>query len=108
MRLEEVDVQGETQSQSPAATPPETETAVTAEQSIAPPEAEADDEGHTPNSKPREPELEVESYVYRDFSTIVAPPPQSLNPQSLQAQKLPSKLASMLSDPGKTCFLHEP
>ena len=57
--------------------------------------------GHAPNSKPRKPELDEDTYVYRDFSTLVAPPQQSMNPQSLQAQKLPAKLASMLSDPGK-------
>jgi hypothetical protein len=58
-------------------------------------------DGRTPNSKPRKPEPDEETYVYRDFSTIAAPLQQSLNPQSLQAQKLPAKLASMLSDPGE-------
>jgi hypothetical protein len=58
--------------------------------------------GHAPNSKPRKAELEEDTYVYRDFSTILAPPQPTLNPQSLQAQKLPAKLAAMLSDQGKS------
>lgn len=59
-----------------------------------------------PNSKPRErvPDA-VEKYVYRDFANAE---PADLSeetthkrmpPQSLQNQKLPSKLAAMLSDP---------
>ena len=47
-----------------------------------------------------------DTYVYCDFSML--PPPQHMvgsngviHPQSLQAQKLPAKLASMLSDHGK-------
>mmetsp|Transcript_13199 Transcript_13199/g.23985 ORF Transcript_13199/g.23985 Transcript_13199/m.23985 type:complete len:510 (-) Transcript_13199:207-1736(-) len=53
-----------------------------------------------PNSKPRETDLDEDSYVYRDFATIPAPSMEgaSLHPQSLQAQKLPAKLASILSD----------
>ncbi len=80
----------------PASTPSmiETETFAIAAESIV-------TDGHAPNSKPRKPEPEEETYVYRDCSRIPAPPQQSLNPQSLEAQKLPSKLASMLSDPGE-------
>ena len=61
-----------------------------------------------PNSKPREVEpAPVDTYVYRDFANAE---PSALNtgtchkrmpPQSLQSQKLPSKLAAMLSDPGE-------
>mmetsp|Transcript_3018 Transcript_3018/g.6602 ORF Transcript_3018/g.6602 Transcript_3018/m.6602 type:complete len:429 (-) Transcript_3018:121-1407(-) len=59
-----------------------------------------------PNSKPRDREpAPIETYVYRDFANAE---PSALNtetchkrmpPQSLQNQKLPSKLAAMLSDP---------
>lgn len=44
------------------------------------------------------------AYVYRDFATIPAPTmglEASLHPQSLHAQKLPAKLASILNDQGK-------
>eukprot|EP00571_Detonula_confervacea_P013613 CAMPEP_0172310812 /NCGR_PEP_ID=MMETSP1058-20130122/12699_1 /TAXON_ID=83371 /ORGANISM="Detonula confervacea, Strain CCMP 353" /LENGTH=514 /DNA_ID=CAMNT_0013023755 /DNA_START=97 /DNA_END=1641 /DNA_ORIENTATION=+ len=53
-----------------------------------------------PNSKPRETDPEEDTYVYRDFATIPAPNlnDAALHPQSLQAQKLPARLASMLSD----------
>lgn len=48
-------------------------------------------------------ETTEDTYVYRDFATIPAPAlgGAALHPQSLQAQKLPAKLASMLSDPGE-------
>lgn len=58
-----------------------------------------------PNSKPREEPVLAETYVYRDFANAE---PSALDtetchkrmpPQSLQSQKLPSKLAAMLSDP---------
>jgi len=59
-----------------------------------------------PNSKPRERDAApIETYVYRDFASAE---PSTINtgtshermpPQSLQSQKLPSKLAAMLSDP---------
>ena len=60
-----------------------------------------------PNSKPREVEQVTESYVYRDFAS--ADPGQlepgiahkNMPPSALQSQKLPSKLAAMLSDPGE-------
>lgn len=53
-----------------------------------------------PNSKPREPDPDEDTYSYRDFATIPSPSlgGAQLHPQSLQAQKLPAKLASMLSD----------
>jgi hypothetical protein len=62
-----------------------------------------EEQEHAPNSKLRVTDPD-DTYVYRDFSAI--PPPTisevgSLHPQSLQAQKLPAKLASMLADPGK-------
>ena len=49
-----------------------------------------------------EEEEEQETYVYRDFATIPAPPPirNDNGPQSMQAQKLPAKLATMLCDHG--------
>lgn len=58
-----------------------------------------------PNSKTREPDsVPVETYVYRDFanaeaSKIAAGVNERMPPQSLQSQKLPSKLAAMLCDP---------
>lgn len=62
----------------------------------------------TPNSKPREDDpTPVETYVYRDFansdlSTLGdGANNEKMPPPSLQSQKLPSKLAAMLSDPGK-------
>ena len=63
-----------------------------------------EEQEHAPNSKLRVADPDEDTYVYRDFSAI--PPPTisevgSLHPQSLQAQKLPAKLASMLADPGK-------
>ena len=69
----------------------------------------ADSRIAAPNSKPREKEqAPIETYVYRDFANAE---PANLNtgmchegrmpPQSLQSQKLPSKLAAMLSDPGE-------
>ena len=63
-----------------------------------------EEQEHAPNSKLRVTDPDEDTYVYRDFSAI--PPPTisevgSLHPQSLQAQKLPAKLASMLADPGK-------
>lgn len=54
----------------------------------------------TSSPKPNTIAPEEENYVYRDFSTMVEPP-QPVHPQSLQAQKLPAKLASMLSDQGE-------
>ena len=67
-----------------------------------------------PNSKPREPEKgPIETYVYRDFSNAE---PSALSadssqgdsrmpPQSLESQKLPSKLNKMLSDPGESIYV---
>ncbi|KAL7537475.1 hypothetical protein ACHAXR_007845 [Thalassiosira sp. AJA248-18] len=67
-----------------------------------------------PNSKPREKEpAPVETYMYRDFANAE---PSTLDtgmchgegrmpPQSLQSQKLPSKLSSMLSDPDLSSIL---
>ena len=47
----------------------------------------------------------LDTYTYRDFAAIPAPQVGALagsySPPYLQAQKLPTKLASMLSDPGK-------
>lgn len=54
---------------------------------------------------------EQETYVYRDFSTLPAPENMTgpdgavLHPQSLQAQKLPAKLASMLCDHDLTAVI---
>eukprot|EP00581_Thalassiosira_minuscula_P016166 CAMPEP_0183730100 /NCGR_PEP_ID=MMETSP0737-20130205/31983_1 /TAXON_ID=385413 /ORGANISM="Thalassiosira miniscula, Strain CCMP1093" /LENGTH=461 /DNA_ID=CAMNT_0025962489 /DNA_START=100 /DNA_END=1485 /DNA_ORIENTATION=+ len=47
------------------------------------------------------------TYIYRDFATIPAPSMSgaTLHPQSLQAQKLPAKLASILSDQGFTSLI---
>eukprot|EP00571_Detonula_confervacea_P010291 CAMPEP_0172299608 /NCGR_PEP_ID=MMETSP1058-20130122/1877_1 /TAXON_ID=83371 /ORGANISM="Detonula confervacea, Strain CCMP 353" /LENGTH=506 /DNA_ID=CAMNT_0013009119 /DNA_START=1 /DNA_END=1521 /DNA_ORIENTATION=- len=60
----------------------------------------------TPNSKPRQQTPKaLQTYLYQDFANTE---PSALNagsfhervpPQSLQSQKLPSKLAAMLSDP---------
>ncbi|KAL3809820.1 hypothetical protein ACHAXA_002390, partial [Cyclostephanos tholiformis] len=60
-----------------------------------------EEQEHAPNSTPRMMDPDEDTYVYRDFSAV--PPPTmsevgSLHPQSLQAQKLPAKLASMLAD----------
>jgi len=65
-----------------------------------------------PNSKPREQDpAPIETYVYRDFASAE---PSTINtgtshermpPQSLQSQKLPSKLAAMLSDPDLTSVI---
>ena len=63
-----------------------------------------------PNSKPKPKEkAPIETYVYRDFanaepSTLVGEMchgDDHMPPQSLQSQKLPSKLNAMLSDPGE-------
>jgi hypothetical protein len=46
----------------------------------------------------------IDTYTYRDFAAIPAPQVSALDgsyPPTLQAQKLPAKLASMLTDPGK-------
>ena len=61
----------------------------------------------TPNSKPRQQSATtLQTYLYQDFANAE---PTALNtgtchervpPHSLQSQKLPSKLAAMLSDPG--------
>ncbi|KAL9189487.1 hypothetical protein ACHAXT_009162 [Thalassiosira profunda] len=50
-----------------------------------------------PNSKPIDAD---DTYVYRDFATMPAPSTGGapVHPNSLQAQKLPAKLATMLSD----------
>ena len=64
-----------------------------------------------PNSKPREVEQVTESYVYRDFAS--ADPGQlepgiahkNMPPSALQSQKLLSKLAAMLQDPGEFVFV---
>lgn len=66
--------------------------------------AEAQPHAPIPNSKPRETYPDEDTYVYRDFAKVPAPglAVTSLHPQSLQAQKLPAKLASILSDQG-TC-----
>jgi len=60
-----------------------------------------------PNSTPRETDPDGDTYVYRDFATIPAPSMDgvALHPQSLQAQKLPAKLASILSDQGLTSVI---
>lgn len=57
-----------------------------------------------PNSAPREPNPDEGTYIYRDFAKTQAPSTgvASVHPQSLQAQKLPAKLASMLADNGKS------
>ena len=70
-----------------------------------------------PNSKPRPAPVNTDdTYVYKDYAQT---PLESLDtstchkkvpPQCLQAQKLPSKLAVMLTDPGElnitfSCFL---
>ena len=63
-----------------------------------------------PNSKPREKEQKpIETYVYRDFANAEETTLDNGNchgegrvpAASLQSQKLPSKLAAMLSDPGE-------
>jgi hypothetical protein len=63
-----------------------------------------EEQEHAPNSKLPVADPDEDTYVYRDFS-VITPPTRtevgSLHPQSLQAQKLPAKLASMLADPGK-------
>lgn len=56
-----------------------------------------------PNSAPREMDPNEDTYVYRDFATTLPPTVGGaaaglVHPQSLQAQKLPAKLASMLAD----------
>lgn len=63
---------------------------------------------HIPNSKlrVRDADADDDTYVYRDFAAIPAPATGGvvgapLHPQSLQAQKLPAKLASMLADHGR-------
>jgi len=60
-----------------------------------------------PNSAPRETDPDDDTYVYRDFATISAPSMDgvALHPQSLQAQKLPAKLASILSDQDLTSVI---
>ncbi len=56
-----------------------------------------------PNSSPHEADPYKETYVYCDFAKM---PPRALggaaklHPQSLRAQKLPAKLALILSDSG--------
>ena len=54
-----------------------------------------------PNSKPIDAD---DTYVYRDFATMPAPATGGapVHPNSLQAQKLPAKLATMLSDQGES------
>ena len=62
----------------------------------------------TPNSKPRQQQAKkLQTYLYQDFADAE---PSALKtgtchervpPQSLQSQKLPSKLAAMLGDPGE-------
>lgn len=69
-----------------------------------------EEQEHGPNSTPRMMDPDEDTYVYRDFSAI--PPPTmsevgSLHPQSLQAQKLPAKLASMLADHGMFYTQHK-
>ncbi|KAL7531617.1 hypothetical protein ACHAXR_004136 [Thalassiosira sp. AJA248-18] len=66
----------------------------------------------TPNSKPRQQQTKkLQTYVYQDFANTE---PSTLNmgtchervpPQSLQSQKLPSKLAAMLCDPDLVSIL---
>mmetsp|Transcript_19956 Transcript_19956/g.37563 ORF Transcript_19956/g.37563 Transcript_19956/m.37563 type:complete len:207 (-) Transcript_19956:1738-2358(-) len=60
-----------------------------------------------PNSAPCETDPDDDTYVYRDFATIPAPSMDGvvLHPQSLQAQKLPAKLASILSDQDLTSVI---
>lgn len=55
-------------------------------------------------SLPRMVDPDADTYTYRDFAAIPAPQVGALagsHPPTLQAQKLPAKLASMLADPGK-------
>ena len=60
-----------------------------------------------PNITPREEDPDEETYIYRDFSTLPIPPEYSNNNggggslSQTQSQKLPAKLASILSDIGK-------
>lgn len=65
-----------------------------------------DDDGGGNDDGPVDPD--EDTYVYRDFSTVPAPnnmPSTNMatlhHPQSLQAQKLPAKLATMLVDQGE-------
>lgn len=59
------------------------------------------EEDHAPNSLPRT--VDADTYTYRDFAAIPAPQVgAAFHPPTLQAQKLPAKLASMLADPGKS------
>lgn len=58
-------------------------------------------EDHAPNFLPSIMDPDEDTYVYRDFSAMPAEQMAgvgSLHPQSLQAQKLPAKLAAMLAD----------
>jgi len=60
-----------------------------------------EEEDHAPNSLPRT--VDADTYTYRDFAAIPAPQVgAAFHPPTLQAQKLPAKLASMLADPGKS------
>jgi hypothetical protein len=59
------------------------------------------EEDHANNSLPRT--VDADTYTYRDFAAIPAPQVgAAFHPPTLQAQKLPAKLASMLADPGKS------
>ena len=62
-----------------------------------------------PNSQPRhESDTDGQTYVYRDFADVpasslsVANCHRQVPSQNIQSQKLPAKLAVMLSDPGKS------
>ena len=62
-----------------------------------------------PNTKPREQKAapaKLQTYVYQDFansepSALGGTSHERVPPQNLQSQKLPSKLAAMLQDPGE-------
>ncbi|KAL7540087.1 hypothetical protein ACHAWF_006591 [Thalassiosira exigua] len=54
----------------------------------------------TPNSEPCAMDTDEDTYIYRNFAPLAVPGGgiSNVHPQSLQAQKLPAKLATMLSD----------
>ena len=73
-----------------------------------PPDNDVKNNAPVPNMTPREEDPDEETYIYRDFSTLPIPPEYSNNNgggggslSQTQSQKLPAKLASILSDIGK-------
>ena len=62
------------------------------------------------DTEDEEGDAEGSGTAYRDFATTPVPTTggSSPHPQSLQAQKLPAKLASMLSDPGEFSHIKLP